>query len=104
MAFDTHSGGSTKVVVIYNDGIVFIPDKKIIEIYNEALDDISSSLSQALTSDKNKITKEMFKQFFSKDSNTYYFNSSNFVRFCFEYNLFFIFVSRSCPLITPFFL
>jgi hypothetical protein len=42
-AFDTYSGGSTKVVVIHNDGIVFIPDKQIIEIYNQALDDISSS-------------------------------------------------------------
>jgi len=65
-AFDTYSGGSTKVVVIHNDGIVFIPDKQIIEIYNEALDDISSSLSQALIY-KNKITKEMFKQFFPKN-------------------------------------
>jgi 20S proteasome alpha/beta subunit len=66
-AFDTYSGGSTKVAVIYKDGIIFITDKQIKKIYNDALNDISSSLSQALTSDKNKITKEMFKQFFPKD-------------------------------------
>jgi 20S proteasome alpha/beta subunit len=65
--FDTYSGGSTKVAVIYKDGIIFIPDKKVKEIYNEAVNDISSSLSQALTSDTNKITKEKVEHLFPKD-------------------------------------
>ena len=65
--FDTYSGGSTKVAGIYKDGIIFIPDKQVKEIYNEALNDISSSLSQALKSDTNKITKERVKYLFPKD-------------------------------------
>jgi hypothetical protein len=63
--FDSYTGGSTKVAVLYDQGFKELAEEKVLEFYNQAVDSFSGEIRNVI-GNKVKIKKDRFRKLFPK--------------------------------------